>query len=234
LRSSPPWLNTIPAWHPTVLDSRRTNCLVGCVFSADLPAQAVGLLGTEEMRTAEGLPAWRRREWIAGRICLATSLTRLAAPREPLLARRSGAPVIPHGFVGSVSHSGTTAVAISASAEEGAIGIDLERVEAFDPRIAARALVETERLRLAAVEPEAVARYVSGVFSAKESVFKALAVEDRDLVDFENIDVELAPDLLRSDGRWHNAKTQLRGLKGNVEVDVRFDGDWVISIARRL
>src|SRR5882762_5785431 len=67
----------------------------------------------------------------------------LGIEAAPLLPTASGAPTLPEGLAGSISHRGDWAIGLAALAGEGSLGVDLEL---FDrPRPAIEELVLTER-----------------------------------------------------------------------------------------
>lgn len=134
----------------------------------------------------------RRREFATGRRCARDALAMLRVPRTgPVLIGPSREPLWPHGVVGSITHSGEyCAVAVARAEDAIAVGIDAERIEAVDEDIVAAVLSPRERGH--------PARSLLGeawpllVFSAKESVFKALFPATRRWLDFG--DVELSVD----------------------------------------
>ncbi|HVV53626.1 MAG TPA: hypothetical protein VHO06_28480, partial [Polyangia bacterium] len=71
-------------------------------------------LHPEEAAFARALPEGTRAGWVGGRVALRAALAAIgvAAP-EPLLATPRGAPRLPAGAVGSVSHKRTIAVALA-------------------------------------------------------------------------------------------------------------------------
>ena len=76
------------------------------------PNTAVILLG-EEQGLALGMAPARRRELVAGRTALRTAL----GMSVPILPDDRGAPQLPAGWVGSISHKRAIAVAFRAATE---------------------------------------------------------------------------------------------------------------------
>jgi len=107
-------------------------------------------------------------------------------------------PLWPAGTVGSISHSGTMAVAAVAPISLLAtIGIDIEPAEALDPDLLGHICRPTELARLSN-KPDAGLR-AKLIFSAKESVYKCLWPATRQFLEFS--DVEILPD--DSGGKFH-------------------------------
>ncbi|KJF72848.1 4'-phosphopantetheinyl transferase family protein [Agrobacterium arsenijevicii] len=116
----------------------------------------------------------RKAEFIAGRRCAAEAIRRLIGRAAFPGMGEDRAPIWPEGVVGAISHSHGRAIALAGSSERFCgIGIDIERLlneeEARD--IAPQALTASERHSLGNdIDP-----FMTGlIFSAKESLFKAL------------------------------------------------------------
>ncbi|MFK3779673.1 4'-phosphopantetheinyl transferase [Agrobacterium sp. NPDC089420] len=127
----------------------------------------------------------RKAEFIAGRRCAAEAIRRLTARTAFPGMGEDRAPIWPAGVVGAISHSRDRAIALAGSNQQFCgIGIDIEKVlneeEARD--IASQALTASERHSLGnAIDP-----FMTGlIFSAKESLFKALYPSVRRFFFFE-------------------------------------------------
>ena len=90
------------AWHPQVLPC-PVGRLVGALCPTEVPNAVLRLLEPAEYAYVAMRSGAARRDWVAGRHCLAAAL-RPYTRRVPLLVRQSGAPVIPSGLAGSISH----------------------------------------------------------------------------------------------------------------------------------
>lgn len=129
--------------------------------------------------------ARRRAEFIAGRRCAAEAIRHLTGrPIFPGMGE-DRAPIWPEGVVGAISHSRDRAIALAGSNSRFCgIGIDIEKLltgeEARD--IAPQALTANERHKLGKdIDP-----FMTGlIFSAKESLFKALYPTVKRLFFFE-------------------------------------------------
>jgi 4'-phosphopantetheinyl transferase EntD len=142
---------------------------------AAVPGDPPGLLEAEAAY-ARALPVARRLTWVGGRLALRAALAHLgiAAP-DPILSTARGAPRLPAGTVGSISHKRSMAVALAAHSGGGAtVGVDVEIPRPFKHDVAARILGDEERARVDALDPDARAREVLVSFAAKEAIYKAL------------------------------------------------------------
>lgn len=116
----------------------------------------------------------RVRDFALGRDCAHRALQRLDMPADAILRRGDGAPVWPAGVVGSITHTrGYAAAAVAPAARFLGIGVDAERVEMLNDRVARRLFLPEELAGLEGVAPEARAAFAMMLFSAKEACFKA-------------------------------------------------------------
>jgi enterobactin synthetase component D len=119
----------------------------------------------------------RQVEFAAGRFCARLALQKQGYAGSATLAiGQHRAPIWPAGYLGSISHGDGQAVAVAtASREWRTIGIDIERILSND---AAQPLIEhlmtAAELAIGSAAGMTLERWLSLVFSAKESLFKAL------------------------------------------------------------
>jgi 4'-phosphopantetheinyl transferase EntD len=137
-------------------------------------------LMAEESALAAALGPVRRRELAAGRAAMRAALGQDDAIRP----NARGAPILPAGWVGSISHKGARAAAIVAPAADGFIGVDLELAAASPLPIERRILTRGER---------ATGREVTLHFAIKEAIYKAIDPIVRRYVGFTEVALELAP-----------------------------------------
>ena len=182
-------------------------CVV--VELADEAAARAHLPPAEQQRALELAPV-RRAEYTAGRTALHVALAaaqgqlpgvsagdRSAIVRAPvpfaggapILSDDRGAPILPSGWRGSVSHKGSLAAALIAPAGAGHIGIDLER--AVSPRgdIGRRILTPREQAAL----PDR-GRSVTLRFAIKEAIYKALDPHLRRYIGFTEVELDITDD----------------------------------------
>ncbi len=137
-------------------------------------ALAESALLPEERAYAASLGGPRRRTWMGGRIALRQALVREGIDAPPVLADGRGAPALPPGVAGSVSHKEDLAVALVAREGSAKLGVDVERDAPGKLDISKKVLTDEELAELAKLGSAERAREVLLRFSAKEAVYKAL------------------------------------------------------------
>ncbi len=165
----------------------------------DGPFELPGELHPEEAAFARTLPEARRAGWVGGRVALRVALDRVSGGgfevSGPLLATPRGAPLLPAGMVGSVSHKRSIAVALVARepSPRATVGIDVEEIRPLRVDVASRVLTPEEQTALPA-DGAARDAAVLLAFSAKEAIYKALDPWVRRFVGFHEASVARAPD----------------------------------------
>jgi 4'-phosphopantetheinyl transferase EntD len=95
-------------------------------------------------------------------------------------------PVWPDGFIGSIAHDATFAVAALARRDRfRGIGIDIEPAEPLEPNLLE--LIATERERAG---PESTRLQSRLLFSVKEAIYKAVFPLDRIFLDHHDVEVD--------------------------------------------
>lgn len=155
------------------------------------PAHAGGLdpLWPEELATTMSMRPARLREFRHGRHCARRALGALGLPAAaiPVGARR--APEWPPGLVGSISHAGPWALAVTAPASRlRSLGADLEPDLPLDEPLKAMIGTAAEFGWLATQFPADPGKLA---FSAKESVYKCLWPLTGRFIEF--LEIELLP-----------------------------------------
>jgi 4'-phosphopantetheinyl transferase EntD len=172
-------------------------CVIVALAAADADAALAALAPAEQERAAQLGPG-RRREFIAGRTALRLALAGDAPAATPLLSDDRGAPVLPAGWVGSISHKATTggslAAALVAPAGTGRVGVDLERAGPPRQDIARRVLTARELAQLARDEQAARGSAVTLRFAIKEAIYKAIDPYLRRYVGFTEVELDFAGD----------------------------------------
>jgi enterobactin synthetase component D len=189
-------------------------------------------LGLEEALYAATLPAPRRATWVGGRVALHAALEALGASSPgAILATPRGAPLLPAGFTGSVSHKPTLAVALVGRVDAAApatVGIDLELPRPLRHDIAPRVLTADEQGELVSLPAEAREREVLRRFAIKEAIYKALDPWVQRFVSFQEAVVRSAPGGLE-------AELRLSRGEGPFAVELTDAGDAaVILVAARI
>jgi 4'-phosphopantetheinyl transferase EntD len=150
------------------------------IVEIDAEAALVG----DEVEHAARLPVTRRREFVAGRSALRSLLGEPVA----ILPDDRGAPRLPEGWVGSISHKGEVAAALIAPAGDGFVGLDIEIAAAPRQPIGSRILTAREQQRVRD------GRDVTRSFAIKEAIYKAVDPIVRRYVGFTEVELEVAAD----------------------------------------
>ena len=162
-----------------------------------VPPAVLAALPEGERRHVQGLPPLRRASWIGGRIALRAALADLSLDAEAILATPRGAPRLPAGARGSISHKEDLAVGLAAlvsGAGEWHLGLDIERVAANRADISGYVLRPEERDRLPPPGDPRRDEELRFAFSAKEAIYKALDPFLARYVSFQEVAVQRRPD----------------------------------------
>ncbi len=170
---------------------------LGHMTAVSLPEPASAPLGAtlaslepEEQAFALDQAPRRSVPWIGGRIALKNSLKHLGAPVVPILATPRGAPLLPDGFVGSISHKQSIAICLVARDEGWTLGVDLEREKSPREGIESMVLTAEENSEIDQLPPDMRWREVLLRFSIKESIYKAIDPHVKRFVGFQEVRVQ--------------------------------------------
>jgi len=160
--------------------------------SVDLPL-ALATLHPAERALASAMAPARQRDWVAGRAALRAALRRLSPEldADAIHANDRGAPQLPPGWVGSISHKRGLAVALAAPDRGWAIGVDVELDAPPRSDISRRVLTPAELDQIAPLPPDERSRMIMLHFALKEAVYKAIDPYLRRYVGF--LEVAVAP-----------------------------------------
>jgi enterobactin synthetase component D len=145
------------------------------------------LVGAEQALADRLAPA-RRRELVAGRSALRSALGMDVA----ILPDDRGAPMLPAGWVGSISHKGSRAAAIVAPAGDGFVGVDLEAAAPSRAPIERRIL--TPREQAIAGSAGLSGKDITLRFAIKEAIYKAIDPIVRRYVAFTEVELDVHAD----------------------------------------
>jgi enterobactin synthetase component D len=159
--------------------------------------------GIELPAALERATSKRRIQFLAGQYCARASIEALTGSGAAEAPQRDadGCPVWPRGLVGSISHTtGFATAAVASTREARGLGVDAEPVMSGEAAAEVARLValddETRLVRLAAGITAVEA--LTLVFSAKESLFKALYPPTRRHFDYLDCEiVRLDPEARR-------------------------------------
>ncbi len=131
----------------------------------------------------------RQAQFLAGRCAARLALAAIGADHRSPPRGAGGQPCWPAGVFGAISHSGSRAVC--AVGREGPLGLDIESPLSADAAEELAPLVGSdEEWALLAALPRGVA--VALLFSAKESLYKALNPRLQRYIDFSEVRLEAA------------------------------------------
>ena len=179
-------------------------------------------LHPEEEALAEAMSPERRCEFASARACARAALVALGHPAAAVGRGERRMPLWPEGVVGSLTHrGGWCAAAVGHAADWLGIGIDLEPWQPLKPRVLERITRPAERAALAALDGRPPEHWGTVVFSAKESLFKALFPHTRRFLAFRDAEIELRP----SDSHSGAFTAMLRQPESIARLGAeRFDG----------
>jgi 4'-phosphopantetheinyl transferase EntD len=161
----------------------------------------------------------REEEFRAGRACAREALAGFGFDRWPLLPAPTREPQWPQGIVGSITHCrGYCAAAVTSERSYTGIGIDATEIEQVGDDVAPIICSDEELQRVRSCAPAGRRLMLAMIFSAKESVFKAVFPSTRITFDFEHVAIRPGPN-----GSFHaHASSQLLA-KVIGEIGGRFE-----------
>lgn len=169
-----------------------------------------------EKAFAAGFGDMRRRTWIGGRLAMREALFRAEIEAPAVLADSRGAPRLPAGVSGSISHKTKLAIALVARESVARLGVDIEDDVIGSLDISRRVLRAEELAELSPLPPSALAREVLLRFSAKEALYKALDPFVQRYIGFHEVSV--SPEV----GGTARTVLHLNGGEGPFASEVRW------------
>ena len=141
----------------------------------------------------------RRLEFSLGRMAARHALAQLGITNRPAIGSgEKGMPLWPDGIVGSITHAAGSAIAVAAHDREAwALGIDLQDLERGRRVDISKMICHDSELPWIEALPEQRHERLLSLFSAKESIYKALFPVCRRYISFK--DVQLLWDEQRSE-----------------------------------
>ena len=173
-------------------------------------------LHQEERDFAANLKGHRRVEFIGGRLALRSACEQLGVRPGAILPTPRGAPQLPDGFSGSISHKRGLAIGMVCRDRDGTLGIDLEDYGPERPGITTMVLRESERSIVASLPEDVQWMATLQRFSMKEAVYKALDPYVQRYVGFH--EAEVIPEL----NGIATVALHLKHGEGPFDVDARY------------
>jgi 4'-phosphopantetheinyl transferase EntD len=199
--------------------------------SVSFSAISVGSLGDfalhplEEQALGEAISPKRRQDFILGRAAARRALEGVGFPvASPVLRGEHREPLWPVGVVGSISHSGGYGVsAVAWQQDLPAIGVDIQQIEErYTDELIAR-FADPDEFDWVRSEPSLRTERAVKLFSAKESVFKALYPLGRVWFAFDVARMTPRQDELGFSAEVHLPSLSYRTIHLDVGVTI-FDG----------
>jgi 4'-phosphopantetheinyl transferase EntD len=148
----------------------------------------------EERKYIERAVPKRRAEFAVGRICARRGLARMGIAPVALVPK-DGGPEWPPGVVGSISHTRERcAVVLERSPPMRSVGLDIEIVRPLEEGVLALTLTGRERAWLRTQPEAAEAELAILFFSAKEAYYKCQYPLTRTFLDFQDVEIDIAPE----------------------------------------
>lgn len=171
------------------LDLAHGLCVGIRIPSDGVPEAWAARLAPAERAYADALGPARRNTWLAGRLALHEALLRAGVAHGAILSTDRGAPALPEGVLGSVSHKNALAVALVARGSGACLGIDLESTEPRGAGIERKVLTPEEDAEREGLAEERRWRDTIIRFSIKEAIYKAIDPFLRRIVGYWEVSV---------------------------------------------
>lgn len=175
------------------LTGKRTE--IDCSHCIDSYTVQVDDFSSEELvfgRFKEQNNKSRLNKFIGGRVAMRRALKFIGREDSPPIFKDSyGAPLLPLGVIGSISHKDDIAVGVAAIDAVGRIGVDIERTSNKSSQLLSnRLLTQREQDSLGRIPGIPADEEVLLIFSFKESVFKAIHPYLKRSVGFREVEIE--------------------------------------------
>lgn len=192
----------------------------------------------DELALAANMTDARRAAFLAGRRALRAAVHALSpeSALAPLLHTGRGAPHLPVGLTGSISHKRHRAIAVAAQQSDvdrpQHVGVDLEerpsREQLARPSIATRILTPREQDALTSLDDLAHREATLLRFALKEAVYKAIDPTVHRYVRFTEVELDV-----HTDGRADVTLLLPEFSAHPVHVDAHwmFDDDYIVAMA---
>jgi enterobactin synthetase component D len=183
---------------------------------APVPDSILAQLHPLERDFALTLNGYRQGQFVGGRLALRGACEQLHLKAPAILADDRGAPALPKGFTGSVSHKRKIAVGMVACSLEGSLGVDIEDYGPPRPAIAPAVLSPKEMETIDDLEGESRWMAILQRFSIKEAIYKALDPYVRRYVGFHEVALQLD-----TNGNAH-VELLLKHQEGPFQVSAKY------------
>lgn len=133
----------------------------------------------------------RRAEFLAGRYCAKSALSKLGITETEVPIGQHRSPVWPHGLLGSISHSNTHAIAaVTTKKQTMGIGIDIEaQITSQTISRIEKQILFNDELTFFNQHSKHKEQLFTLIFSAKESFFKAAYPQVKRYFEFDAVEL---------------------------------------------
>ena len=164
------------------------------VHTAEGKIRADAPLHPEEEALAREMSPARRAEFASARACARRALAEIGYANVAIGRGARRMPLWPPGVVGSLTHrDGRCAGAVGRAGDWLGIGIDVEPWQPLSRRALERITLPSERDALRGLSGASSERWGAALFSAKESLYKALFPQTQLFLGFRDAEITLSP-----------------------------------------
>ncbi|AKU98457.1 4'-phosphopantetheinyl transferase entD [Labilithrix luteola] len=191
----------------TLRTSTRTSLLTtlfrsGAVIVESATSLVDDQLFPEEVGYLKNAVPERRAEFGTARVCARKALAEMGFAPTALVPTDDRAPVWPAGVVGSIAHTRDyCAVVVHRSPPMRAVGVDAEIVRRLEPSTIELIATPAERARMYALGDVLTDDLPILLFSAKEAYYKCQYPLSKTMLDFQDVEIRLAPAARRFEAR---------------------------------
>jgi len=215
-----------------VLDIGQLDCL--CLFARFDPTRyetaLFAQLGIAEPEWLNKAVAKRQAEFLAGRLLARAAISCLGGP-DGTISQSDRMPVWPIGWSGSISHSYTRCFCLVARSDTLLCGVDIEKLpdDLLLRAIWSEAMTEVDKKYLLRYSGSTQQYLATAIFSAKETLFKALYPKVRTFFDFSIADLATDPTNSRLRLALNKDLSLTFPATSYFDIQVRCESDYVLT-----
>ncbi|MEE2901592.1 MAG: 4'-phosphopantetheinyl transferase superfamily protein [Myxococcota bacterium] len=192
----------------------------------------IARLHPQEAQVLSKFKLSRRATWVGGRLALAQACEAFDESARPILNDERGAPVLPTGLTGTLTHKNNIAISLVARSKSSMrLGIDVEALSLRQQSIENMILTDTELTTLNTLASDMRLEFVVSRFSLKESIYKAIDPFVKRYVGFKEVEIEETEEGFETRFRLKNNEgpfgVELRSEKLTVDAE-----EFVVTSAR--
>jgi len=175
----------------------------------------IARLHPQEAQALSRFKMSRRSTWVGGRLALAQACEALDESFRPILNDERGAPVLPTGLTGTLTHKNNIAISLVAHSKRSMrLGIDVEAISLRQQSIEKMILTDAELTKLSTIASDRRQEFVVSRFSLKESIYKAIDPFVKRYVGFKEVEIH-------ETNEGFEARFKLKNNEGPFAVELR-------------